>query len=99
MPAGGIRSANVVKAVHTNGKSYMQISGTMDCVALGVNCEQSKPGAYDDGGQYDSVGYVNCGKEVCKSSEGRYRRCLPKAGKRQNLPKAGKSRSMPKQKE
>ncbi|KAJ3368085.1 hypothetical protein HDU91_000874, partial [Kappamyces sp. JEL0680] len=38
MPAGAIRSAHVVKAVHPSGKKYIQISGTMDCGALGIDC-------------------------------------------------------------
>jgi hypothetical protein len=63
LPVGGIRSAHVVKAVHTNGKRYIEISGTMDCAALNINCTESSPGAYDDGGQYDNVPVRNCGKE------------------------------------
>jgi hypothetical protein len=62
LPAGGIRSAHVIKGVSLGGKSYIQISGTMDCGALGMNCTASFPGAYDDGGQYDNVPFINCGK-------------------------------------
>ncbi len=63
MPAGGIRSAHVIKGASKSGKRYIQISGTMDCEALGINCTSSAPGAYDDGGQYDNVPFINCGKE------------------------------------
>ena len=63
MPKGGIRSAHVIKGVSKNGKKYVQISGTMDCGALGINCTASAPGAYDDGGQYDTAPFINCGKE------------------------------------
>ena len=63
MPAGGIRSAHVIKGVSKNGKKYIQISGTMDCAALGINCTASAPDAYDDGGQYDTAPFINCGKE------------------------------------
>ena len=62
LPDGAIRSAHVVRSVQ-GGKAYSEISGTMDCVRLGINCKSSSPGAYDDGGQYDSVSYRNCGKE------------------------------------
>ncbi len=63
LPAGGIRAAHVIKGVHPNGKRYMEISGYLDCDVLKINCTASAPGAYDDGGQYDSVSYRNCGKE------------------------------------
>lgn len=47
MPKGGIRSAHVIKGVSKSGKRYIEISGTMDCGALGINCTASAPGAYD----------------------------------------------------
>ncbi|KAJ3143853.1 hypothetical protein HK101_003007 [Irineochytrium annulatum] len=50
MPAGGVTAAHV-------------ITGRLDCGALNINCVGSYMGAYDDGGQYDNVGYINCGKE------------------------------------
>ncbi|KAI8894591.1 hypothetical protein BC833DRAFT_604317 [Globomyces pollinis-pini] len=62
MPANSIKSAHVVKAIHPNGKAYYQISGELNCRTAGVNCTPSSPGAYDDGGQYDSVPYRYCGK-------------------------------------
>ncbi|KAJ3191167.1 hypothetical protein HK101_008009 [Irineochytrium annulatum] len=62
MPSGAITAAHVIKnfagSVH-----YYQITGRMDCKKLGINCDGSYKGAYDDGGQYDSVSYRNCGKE------------------------------------
>ncbi|KAI9353564.1 hypothetical protein BDR26DRAFT_848806 [Obelidium mucronatum] len=63
MPEGAIISAHVVKNFGTDKKRYMQIWGKMNCNALNINCQQSYEGAYDDGGQYDSVPYRNCGKE------------------------------------
>ncbi|KAJ3368084.1 hypothetical protein HDU91_000873 [Kappamyces sp. JEL0680] len=63
LPAGGIRSAHVIRAVSPNGKKYYEISGTLDCNALHINCTASAPDTYDDGGQYDSVSYRYCGKE------------------------------------
>ncbi|KAI9335305.1 hypothetical protein BDR26DRAFT_866077 [Obelidium mucronatum] len=57
LPAGGIRSAHVVQ-----NKDYIQIHGTLDCARLNINCTMSAPGAYDDGGQYDNVGFQTCGK-------------------------------------
>ena len=63
MPQAAIRSAHVVKGVYPNGKKYWEISGTMDCGLLNINCQGSTPTAYDDGGQYDSVGHRQCGKE------------------------------------
>ncbi|KAJ3060087.1 hypothetical protein HDU98_003890, partial [Podochytrium sp. JEL0797] len=58
MPVGGIRSAHV--SVFSN---YIELWGTMDCGALNINCTQTFPGAYDDGGQYDNGPYEYCGKE------------------------------------
>ncbi|KAI9344951.1 hypothetical protein BDR26DRAFT_856983 [Obelidium mucronatum] len=58
LPAGGIRSANVVKYAN-----YIQIHGKMDCGRLNINCTMSAPGAFDDGGQYDNGGFRTCGKE------------------------------------
>jgi hypothetical protein len=49
MPLGSIRSAHVIRAIHPNGKRYIEISGTMDCDYLNINCTASAPGAYDDG--------------------------------------------------
>ena len=63
LPAGGVRSAHVIKGASKSGKKYIQISGVFDCEALGVNCTASAPGTYDDGGQYDNVPFINCGKE------------------------------------
>ncbi|KAI9335303.1 hypothetical protein BDR26DRAFT_866075 [Obelidium mucronatum] len=57
LPAGGIRSAHVVK-----NRDYIQIHGTLDCDRLNINCTMSAPGAYDDAGQYDNVGFQTCGK-------------------------------------
>ncbi|KAJ3399755.1 hypothetical protein CcCBS67573_g02669 [Chytriomyces confervae] len=58
LPVGAIRTAHVVRTA-----TYMQIHGKMDCAAMGISCEMSAPGAYDDGGQYDDVGFSHCGKE------------------------------------
>ncbi|TPX74651.1 hypothetical protein CcCBS67573_g04069 [Chytriomyces confervae] len=55
---GAIRSAHVKKYAN-----YVQISGVIDCETMGINCTQSRPGVYDDGGQYDNVAYTSCGKE------------------------------------
>ncbi|KAI9345538.1 hypothetical protein BDR26DRAFT_856234 [Obelidium mucronatum] len=63
MPQYGIRSAHVIKNYTVAGSRYIQIHGKMDCDLLKVNCTQSFPGAYDDGGQYDDGPYVSCGKE------------------------------------
>lgn len=63
MDSNAIKSAHVVKGVHKNGKKYYEISGTMDCALLNINCTSSAPGLYDDGGQVDAVSYRNCGKE------------------------------------
>ncbi|KAJ3022512.1 UNVERIFIED_CONTAM: hypothetical protein HDU68_009064 [Siphonaria sp. JEL0065] len=63
MPKYGIRSAHVVKNYTVAGSRYLQIHGKMDCGLLNVNCTQSFPGAYDDGGQYDDGPFVSCGKE------------------------------------
>ncbi|KAI8610358.1 hypothetical protein BC830DRAFT_749264 [Chytriomyces sp. MP71] len=46
MPSGAIRNAHVKKYAN-----YIQIHGLMDCAAMNINCTQSAPGAYDDGGQ------------------------------------------------
>ncbi|KAJ3152320.1 hypothetical protein HK101_001832 [Irineochytrium annulatum] len=62
MPVGGITAAHVTHST-LNGHTYAQITGRMDCGVLNINCIGSHPNAYDDGGQYDSVGYRNCGKE------------------------------------
>ncbi|KAJ3006055.1 UNVERIFIED_CONTAM: hypothetical protein HDU68_004296 [Siphonaria sp. JEL0065] len=63
MPQGGIISAHVVKNYKYSGQRYMQIWGKMNCDILNINCRQSSEGMFDDGGQYDSVRYRNCGKE------------------------------------
>jgi hypothetical protein len=52
------------KAGVINGKNYLQIYGTWDCAKAGVNCTSTTPLAYDNGGQYDSVSFRQCGKEV-----------------------------------
>ncbi|KAJ1568705.1 hypothetical protein HK405_014818 [Cladochytrium tenue] len=63
LPDGGVRSAHVVVNFTTEGARYIQISGILECDVLNVNCTQSSAGAYDDGGQYDSSTYSQCGKE------------------------------------
>ncbi|KAI9344950.1 hypothetical protein BDR26DRAFT_1005778 [Obelidium mucronatum] len=63
LPAGAIRSSHVVKNFTVTGDRYIQIHGLMDCAALNINCTQSFPGAYDDGGQYDNGPFITCGKE------------------------------------
>ncbi|KAJ3356079.1 hypothetical protein HDU83_001993 [Entophlyctis luteolus] len=63
LPAGAIRSAHVLKNTTVSGLGYYQIHGVMDCDILQINCTQSYPGAYDDGGQYDDGAYSSCGKE------------------------------------
>jgi hypothetical protein len=63
MNPNAIKSAHVIKAVHPNGKKYIEISGLMDCGLLNINCNSTVPGAFDDGGQYDAVPFINCGKE------------------------------------
>ncbi|KAI9348931.1 hypothetical protein DFJ73DRAFT_834299 [Zopfochytrium polystomum] len=63
LPVGGIRSAHVVVNFTTSGARFIQISGTMDCGVLNINCQQSSPGAFDDGGQYDTSTFAQCGKE------------------------------------
>ncbi|KAJ3022806.1 UNVERIFIED_CONTAM: hypothetical protein HDU68_008929 [Siphonaria sp. JEL0065] len=57
-PAGAITSAHVIKNFTVTGQHYWQVTGTMDCSALGVDCSDPTTG-----GQYDSVPYRNCGKE------------------------------------
>ncbi|KAJ3017737.1 UNVERIFIED_CONTAM: hypothetical protein HDU68_011499 [Siphonaria sp. JEL0065] len=57
MPVGAITSAHVIKNYTSEGKHYMQITGHMNCDVLNINCQG------DNGGQYDSVPYRNCGKE------------------------------------
>ncbi|KAJ3143830.1 hypothetical protein HK101_003038, partial [Irineochytrium annulatum] len=63
MPVGGITAAHVLTGQSLGGSKYVQITGRMDCGVLNINCVGSYFGVYDDGGQYDSVPYVNCGKE------------------------------------
>ncbi|KAJ3011675.1 UNVERIFIED_CONTAM: hypothetical protein HDU68_001581 [Siphonaria sp. JEL0065] len=63
LPVGAIRSAHVRKNFTVTGSYYYQIHGVMDCNALNINCTQSSPGAYDDGGQYDNGPFISCGKE------------------------------------
>ncbi|KAI8607582.1 hypothetical protein BC830DRAFT_1180321, partial [Chytriomyces sp. MP71] len=63
MPAGGIQSAWVLKNFTVMGQRYMQVHGLLDCAALNINCTQSAPDAYDDGGQYDDGPFISCGKE------------------------------------
>ncbi|KAJ3017739.1 UNVERIFIED_CONTAM: hypothetical protein HDU68_011501 [Siphonaria sp. JEL0065] len=57
MPAGAITSAHVIKNYTKEGSFFMQITGHMNCDILNINCQG------DNGGQYDSVPYRNCGKE------------------------------------
>ncbi|KAJ3073924.1 hypothetical protein HDU98_000311 [Podochytrium sp. JEL0797] len=63
LPFGGIRAAHVIKNYTSPGNEYLQVAGYLDCDVLKINCQPSAPGAYDDGGQYDNVGFINCGKE------------------------------------
>ncbi|KAI9356207.1 hypothetical protein DFJ73DRAFT_758655 [Zopfochytrium polystomum] len=56
LPSGTIRSAHVIKNFTNTGTRYIQLWGTMDCGLAGVDCN-------GDGGQYDSVNFVSCGKE------------------------------------
>ncbi|KAI9344949.1 hypothetical protein BDR26DRAFT_856981 [Obelidium mucronatum] len=63
LPWGGIRAAHVIKNYTVPTQRYIQVGGYLDCDLLKINCTQSFPGAYDDGGQYDNVPYINCGKE------------------------------------
>ncbi|KAI9339276.1 hypothetical protein BDR26DRAFT_1007824 [Obelidium mucronatum] len=63
LPWGGIRSAHVVKNYTKPGNHYLQVHGYLDCDLLKINCTESFPGAFDDGGQYDNVKFLNCGKE------------------------------------
>ncbi|KAJ3286297.1 hypothetical protein HDU79_006577 [Rhizoclosmatium sp. JEL0117] len=64
LPWGGIRSAQVIKNFTKSlDDGYLQVAGTLDCDLLKINCSMSAPGLYDDGGQYDNVGFINCGKE------------------------------------
>ncbi|KAI9347289.1 hypothetical protein BDR26DRAFT_1004918 [Obelidium mucronatum] len=63
MPSNGILSAHVLRNFTVPGKRYMQIWGKMNCSELKINCTPSAPDVYDDGGQYDSVRFRNCGKE------------------------------------
>ncbi|KAJ3394308.1 hypothetical protein HDU84_009063 [Entophlyctis sp. JEL0112] len=63
LPEGAIRSAHVLKNTTVSGLGYYQVHGVMDCDILQINCTQSYPGAYDDGGQYDDGAYSSCGKE------------------------------------
>ncbi|KAI8617248.1 hypothetical protein BC830DRAFT_1114502 [Chytriomyces sp. MP71] len=57
MPDGAITSVHILKNQSKGGKAYHQITGGLNCQALKMNCEG------DNGGQYDSVPYRNCGKE------------------------------------
>ncbi|KAJ3017738.1 UNVERIFIED_CONTAM: hypothetical protein HDU68_011500 [Siphonaria sp. JEL0065] len=57
MPAGAITSAHVIRNYTLAGKHFMQITGFMNCDILNINCQG------DNGGQYDSVPFKNCGKE------------------------------------
>ncbi|KAJ1560354.1 hypothetical protein HK405_007403 [Cladochytrium tenue] len=63
LPFAGVRGAHVVQNFTTAGARFIQISGTLDCGVLDINCQQSSPGAYDDGGQYDTSTFAQCGKE------------------------------------
>ncbi|KAJ3023179.1 UNVERIFIED_CONTAM: hypothetical protein HDU68_008745 [Siphonaria sp. JEL0065] len=63
LPWGGIRAAHVLKNNTDTKNPYNQIYGYFDCDLLKINCSMSAPGAYDDGGQYDNVKFLNCGKE------------------------------------
>ncbi|KAJ3410221.1 hypothetical protein HDV05_004016 [Chytridiales sp. JEL 0842] len=60
---GGITAAHVKKNFTQSGKRYWEITGRLDCDVLQIDCVGSGVGAYDDGGQYDTVPYRNCGKE------------------------------------
>ncbi|KAI8621304.1 hypothetical protein BC830DRAFT_1095069 [Chytriomyces sp. MP71] len=58
LPAGGIRSAHVVKY-----EGYIQVHGVLQCDILQINCTATSPDAFDDGGQYDNGPFKSCGKE------------------------------------
>jgi hypothetical protein len=49
--AGAITAAHVIRNRHPNGKYYIQVSGYFDCAKAGVSCQDSAPGAGDNGGQ------------------------------------------------
>ncbi|KAI8613814.1 hypothetical protein BC830DRAFT_1130379 [Chytriomyces sp. MP71] len=57
MPPGAVKSLHIRKNQSLNGKAYHQLSGSLDCQILNMTCTG------DNGGQYDSVPYRNCGKE------------------------------------
>ncbi|KAJ3021657.1 UNVERIFIED_CONTAM: hypothetical protein HDU68_009520 [Siphonaria sp. JEL0065] len=57
LPWGGIRAAHVIKNYTVPRQHYLQVGGYLDCDLLKINCIQSFPGAYDDGGQYDNEPY------------------------------------------
>ncbi|KAJ3236639.1 hypothetical protein HDU81_010603 [Chytriomyces hyalinus] len=57
MPPGAVTGAHVRTNQSLNGKTYHQITGSLDCAVLKMTCTG------DNGGQYDSVPYRYCGKE------------------------------------
>ncbi|KAJ3011771.1 UNVERIFIED_CONTAM: hypothetical protein HDU68_001532 [Siphonaria sp. JEL0065] len=63
LPKVGIKAAHVLKNSTDAKNPYMQVHGYLDCDVLKINCTQSFPGAFDNAGQYDNVGYAYCGKE------------------------------------
>ncbi|KAJ3406243.1 hypothetical protein CcCBS67573_g02527 [Chytriomyces confervae] len=57
MPAGAVTGAHVLTNQDLNGKTYHQITGSLNCDVLKMSC------VGENSGQYDSVPYRNCGKE------------------------------------
>ncbi|KAI9341398.1 hypothetical protein BDR26DRAFT_860367 [Obelidium mucronatum] len=58
MPAGAVTAAHVIKNYTKQGEYYLQVTGTLDCNVLNIDCSNA-----DNGGQYDNVPFRNCGKE------------------------------------
>ncbi|KAJ3205238.1 hypothetical protein HDU82_005325 [Entophlyctis luteolus] len=77
LPAGAIRSAHVLKNTTVSGLGYYQIHGVMDCDILQINCTQSYPGAYDDGGQCKKDCQILFSLKFCppKDDDGAYSSC------------------------
>ncbi|KAI8618053.1 hypothetical protein BC830DRAFT_32307 [Chytriomyces sp. MP71] len=59
-PPGAVKNLHIRKNQNLNGKAYHQITGKVDCDIMNMTCTTVNG---DDGGQYDSVPYRNCGKE------------------------------------
>ncbi|KAJ3357011.1 hypothetical protein HDU83_009181 [Entophlyctis luteolus] len=79
LPEGAIRSAHVLKNTTVSGLGYYQVHGVMDCDILQINCTQSYPGAYDDGGQCEKTTF--CAPKIVpyvllsKDDDGAYSSC------------------------